>query len=438
MGQHSLLQLWTIKNFGKREYFAMPDNDDNTAVVNVGPMGVGKTYVIMEAFGIYLMSLKEQGYDKLNFVLIGKTLNAIKKNMTNVLSKLFGTDFKFDHSTINGVVCDARLFNFPLFFVPLNDSQAEARIRGLSDITGAILDEHTLISEEQYTLILSRIRGGVELPEPYVNNWLISSTNPDSPSHWLLKNYIEKGLIKEIHWRCSDASWNGFKKYMDRIKKQYRHIKAFYERYVLGRWRAAEGLVYCCFDQAKNVVKGQIDYSQIKRTWISADYGSNHKTSIQVHHMTYQSIRIISQVYEYERTAVSTIAHKIVELIDTETEQLIPYRQTFYGHEDIIINVYVDPAAQALQDELRKLGISPINAKNSHKDGIAFVNSQFNDCLLYILRNEGTQLLIDEIYNYKYNPSEKAKDGDVIKMNDDHCDALRYGIYTDHCYNDSE
>ena len=438
MGQHSLLQLWTIKSFGKRCYFTMPSNESNTCCVNVGPMGVGKTYCLMEAFGIYLMNLKEQGYDRLNFVLIGKTLNSIKKNMTNVLAKLFGSDFKFDHSTVSGTVCDARLFNFPLFFVPLNDSQAESRIRGLSDVTGAILDEHTLISEEQYTLILSRIRGGIELPEPYVNNWLVSSTNPDSPSHWLLKNYIEKGLIKEIHWTCRDASWTGFKKYMNNIKKQYRHIKAFYERYVLGRWRAAEGLVYCCFDQAKNVVEGQVDYSQIKRTWISADYGSNHKTSIQVHHMTYQGIRIISQVYQYERTAVSDIAHKIAELMDNEITALLPYRQTVVGYSKIIINVFIDPAAQALADELRKLGIDPINGKNSHKDGIAYVNAQFNDCLLYILRNDGTQLLIDEIYNYKYNPSEKARDGEVIKINDDHCDSMRYGVYSDHCYNDSE
>lgn len=435
MGQHSLMQLWTIKNFGKREYFAMPGKPYNRRVVNVGPAGVGKTRSILTAFGIYLMNLKEKGYTKLHFALMGRTLGTIKRNMGNVLSELFGENFKYDNSRINGIVVDARLFNYPLFFIGLNDTNAETRIRGLSDITGAILDEHTLISEEQYSLILFRIRGGIQLPEPYVNNWLVSSTNPDSPRHWLLKNYIKKDLIKVINWRCSDANWDGFESYIADIKEQTRHDKSRYERFVLGRWTLAEGLVYSAFSP-KNVVEGQVDYSQIKRTWVSADYGSNHKTSIQVHHMTYQGIRIISQVYEYERTAVSDIAHKIVTLIDVETEQLIPYRQTFYGHEDIVINVYVDPAAQALQDELRKLGISPINAKNSHKDGIAYVNSQFSDCLLYILRNEGTQLLIDEIYNYKYNPSEKAKDGEVIKINDDHCDALRYGVYTDHCYNE--
>ena len=433
--QHSKLQLWTIKNFGTTEYFKTPAHPDNTTVVNVGPMGVGKTYILMEAFGLYLLKLREQGYKNLNFILIGRTLNSIKKNMTNVLGRLFGTDFKFDHSTISGMVCDARLFGFPIFFVPLNDAQAEARVRGLTDITGAILDEHTLISEEQYTLILSRIRGGPTLPLPYVTNWLISSTNPDSPSHWLLKNYIEKGLIKQIQWYCRDANWDGFKRYMERIKRQFRHIPAFYERYVLGRWRAAEGLVFNCFDQMKHAIDGELEYKYVKRTWLSADYGSNHPTSIQVHHITYDGIRIISRVFEFTRTPVSLLAAKIVELIDEERHRLEPYRQTFYGTEDFEVPIYIDPAAQALIDEVKTYGITPMNAKNSHKDGIAYVNTQFEEGKLFILRNEGTQKLIDEIYGYKYKTGIGVKDGDVIKINDDHCDALRYGVYSDAKYN---
>mgnify|MGYP003292569566 CR=1 FL=1 len=87
--QHSKLQLWTIKNFGTVEYFKMPEHPDNNTVVNVGPMGVGKTYVLMEAFGIYLLKLRELGYKNLNFILIGRTLNSIKKNMTNELGRLF-------------------------------------------------------------------------------------------------------------------------------------------------------------------------------------------------------------------------------------------------------------------------------------------------------------------------------------------------------------
>ena len=429
--EYSAKQLWTIKNFGKEEYFKNCDNDIIKEVVNVGPMGVGKTRCIMEALGFYCLTLRELGYTNLSFALVGKTYNAIKRNMLNVLSLKFGNDFKYDHSTKDGVACDGRLFGFPLQFIPLNDVNSESRIRGLSDITGCVIDELTLISEETYSLILSRIRGGQALPPGYVNNWIIASTNPDSPSHWLLKNYIEKGLIKQIQWYCRDAVWKGFIDYINRLKRIYRHIPAFYERYILGRWRAAEGLVFSSFDDRRNVIDDSlVDYRYVKRTWISCDYGSNHKTSIQVQHRNFQGTRIISQVYEYERTAVSTIAQKILELYDAEFENMKDSGLTNYT-----INIYVDPAAQTLHDELRKNGLNPFNAKNEHLAGISYVNELFELCKLYIIRNEGTQKLIDEIYGYKYKAKENAKDGEVVKINDDHCDALRYGVYSDAKYN---
>ena len=424
---YTAMQAWQLANFGKKTYFMNSDGDLLDQAVNIGCMGCGKTYNIMESFGYYLLSLKELGYKDLKYVLIGKTYNAIKKNMLNVLSKLYGSDFRYDHSTKEGMVCDARLFGFPLFFIPLNDSQAETRIRGLSDITGAILDEHVLIPEEQYVLILSRIRGGADLPPEYMNNWLISSTNPDSPSHWLLKNYIQKGLIKVIQWRHRDAGWNGFHLYMERIKRTYRHMPAFYERYVLGRWKAAEGLVFSAFNAKMNVVEGNIDYNYVLRSWISVDYGSNHKTSVQVHHMLTTGIRVVSQNVTFTRTSVSAICRRIASLLD---------EQRAYNSNKTI-NIYVDSAAQSIIDELREMQIDALNAKKDVIPGNTYVNEQFDSCMLIILLNEGTQELIDEIYGYKYKTAPNAKDGEVVKIDDDCCDALRYGVYSDAKYNNA-
>ena len=423
---YTAMQKWQLNNFGKKTYFMNADGDLLDQVVNCGCMGCGKTYNIMEAFGYYLIGLKQQGYSDLSYVLIGKTYNAIKKNMLNVLSKLFGSDFKYDHSTKDGQVCDARLFGFPLFLVALNDVNAEARIRGLSDITGAILDEHVLISEEAYTLILSRIRGGQELPDEYMNNWLVSSTNPDSPSHWLLKNYIQKGLVKLIQWHHRDAGWAGFKQYIERIKRTYRHMPAFYERYVLGRWKAAEGLVFSCFSN-KNVVEGNVDFTYVDRSWIAVDYGSNHKTSVQVHHRLKTGVRVVEKNVTFSRTAISNICYKIAELYD-ELLQL--------NHAKTI-NIYVDSAAQAVIDELRDMGIQALNAKKDVTAGNTYVNEQFDSGMLVILLNSGTQELIDEIYGYKYKDTPAAKDGEVVKINDDCCDAMRYGVYSDAKYNNA-
>lgn len=424
---YTAMQKWQLNNFGKKTYFMNADGDLLDQVVNCGCMGCGKTYNIMEAFGYYLIGLKQQGYSDLSYVLIGKTYNAIKKNMLNVLSKLFGDDFKYDHSTKNGQVCDARLFGFPIFLVALNDVNAETRIRGLSGITGAILDEHVLIAEDAYALILSRIRGGQELPDEYMNNWLVSSTNPDSPSHWLLKNYIQKGLVKLIQWHHRDAGWAGFKQYMERLKRAYRHMPAFYERYVLGRWKAAEGLVFSSFNAKVNVVDDGsiVDYNYVQRSWISIDYGSNHKTSVQVHHITYQGIRLIERNKTFERTSISKIVDYMLKQYDN-VRSLNNIRP---------VNIYVDSAAQAVIDECRDRGVEALNAKKDVTAGNAYVNALFEAGQLIILLNEGTQELIDEIYSYKYDDREKAKDGAVVKIGDDCCDALRYGVYSDAKYN---
>lgn len=421
------MQAWQLNNFGKQAYFTNADGELMDQAVNVGCMGCGKTHTIMEAFGLYCLQLREEGYRDFRFALVGKTLNAIKKNMLNVLSQLYGDNFKYDHSTSSGQVCDARLFGFPLFFVPLNDTHAEARIRGLSDITGVILDEHVLIPEDQYALLLGRIRSERKLPYPYMNEWLISSTNPDSPSHWLLKNYINKGAVKLIQWHHRDAGWSGFKNYITRLAKMYRHMPAFFQRYILGRWTVAEGLVFSAFNAKVNVVDdgSAVDYNYVQRSWISIDYGSNHKTSVQVHHITYQGIRLIERNKTFERTSISKIVDYMLEQYDN-VRSLSNIRP---------VNIYVDSAAQAVIDECRDRGVEALNAKKDVTAGNAYVNALFEAGQLIILLNEGTQELLDEIYSYKYDDRENAKDGAVVKIGDDCCDALRYGVYSDAKYN---
>lgn len=419
---YSPMQLWTIKNFGKTEYFKLSNGKNNKAVVNTGPMGVGKTYILCIAFGLYCLRLRELGYTDLKFALIGRTYNSIKRNMLNVLAQFFGNDFKYDYSTKDGITCDGRLFGFPMFFIPLNDANAESRIRGLTDITGVLIDELTLITEDQYALIQARIRGGQRLPEGYVNNWLIASTNPDSPKHWLLMKYITTGLIRQIRWRCRDACWDGFREYIENIKRLYEHLPAFYQRYVLGLWSAAEGLVFSCFDASRNTCEGDVDYKHIQRTIIAADYGSNHKTAVTVVHRTYFGTYIVSQVYNFQRTAISKIANKICDIFEEEVKM-----------KPDQVYIYCDPAAQALRDECRLKGLAVNNAKNDVADGINYVNNLFDKGQLIILRNEGTEQLVTEIYNYKY---KKDDSDDVVKIDDDNCDSLRYAVYSDHKNNE--
>lgn len=429
--KYTAMQAWQLKNFGMKTYFMNEDGEVKNTAVNVGCMGCGKTYSTMQAFGLYLLKLKRLSYSNLGFILMGRTRDIVQKVMCNQLAELFGSDFHFDNSRKSGFTCNARLFGFPIYIVGVNDTTSEERNRGLSNIVGIIVEELALINHDEYLKFKGRLRNNIDLPEEFANPWVIANTNPEAPTNWVLKD-IQAGKIKLIQWKHKDAGWKGFAAKMRSLKEDLADNPAFYERYVLGRWKVAEGLVFSCFRENRNVIKEvnggsdvTVDYNYVQRSWISIDYGSNHKTSVQVHHITYQGIRLIERNKTFERTSISKIVDYMLEQYDN-VRSLSNIRP---------VNIYVDSAAQAVIDECRDRGVEALNAKKDVAAGIAYVNDLFESGQLLILLNDGTQELIDEIYSYKYDDREKAKDGAVIKIGDDCCDALRYGVYSDAKYN---
>jgi phage terminase large subunit len=65
---------------------------------------------------------------------------------------------------------------------------------------------------------------------------------------------------------------------------------------------------------------------------------------------------------------------------------------------------------------------------NSHADGIGCVRNMLALDQLFIFSN--CENLIDEMYACSFKDNNSGKD-EVIKLGDDFCDALRYGVYTD-------
>jgi PBSX family phage terminase large subunit len=392
---------------------------ENKMCMHVGCMGCGKTYGAVEGFGLYCAKLKSLGIVGLNFVLLGRTQSTVKKNMCNVLSKLYGVDFKYDGSRVNGIVKDATLFGQNLFIIGFNDSSSESKFRGLSDIMGILHDEAVFCTKEQFDLIMSRLRGeiDVELPDGYVKNWYIGSTNPDAPTHFIL-DYINKGIIKLIQWYAKDACWDGFTSYFERQKRLNRGNKAGWERYIQGKWSASDNMVYPMFYYKKHVIEGyEIDYTQMKRTFIAVDYGSNHPTAILLISKSWSGEYIVSKELKLKRTAVSDIVQKISEYIAF-------LRDIGVGCD----NVYVDPSAVALKDEMTKLGIEYTPALNGHEEGIGAIRNLFSLDRLFIL--ETCEELVAEIFGYVFKDNKSGKD-EVVKVIDDLVDAMRYGVYTD-------
>ena len=431
---HSKKQLWTIKNFGTiymsntqeeaRSFgYDASSLNCNNKVLHGGVAGCGKTYCIEEAFGVYCSRLEQLKIKNLNFILMGQSRKMVETNQCSVLSRCFGSNFKFDNGRKDGLVKDAKLFGQNLFFVGLNDSKSEERIRGMSDIMGIIHDEATLCKEEQLALVFARLRGELrpdvknKLPKNFLRHWYVGSTNPDGPNHFLKKKYVESGLMKYVPWYMSDACYEGAEKYYRDLLIDYKDCPSLLQRFLYGKWVGSDALVYPNFRMDRHMCDWDDDWlKEVKRTIIGIDAGSNHPTAIVVVCLTHEGQYIVNKEYKLKHTAPSMISQELGYI----WRILVEMGANMKG-------LYIDPAALWLKEQLQADGFNPISAKNSHEEGIGYIRTLLSRGDLLITR--GCQQLKNEFLTYSF----KGKDTDTLnKIDDDLVDAVRYAVYTDH------
>src|SRR5690606_31029182 len=127
-------------------------------------------------------------------IMEGKTERTLKRNIIDVLEQMVGSRY-FKYNLGSG---EATLFGRRIYLVGANDMRSEGKIRGLT-LAGAYGDEITLWPESFFTMLLSRLSvSGAKF---------IGTTTPDSPYHWLMKNYLERAGeldLKSWHFSLED------------------------------------------------------------------------------------------------------------------------------------------------------------------------------------------------------------------------------------------
>lgn len=436
MQMHSAKQLWTIKTFGSMYMCNTPAELDhcgydvthsnmNNKTLHGGVAGCGKTYSIEEGFGIYCNRLASMGIEGLNFILMGQSRKMVETNQCSVLSNLYGSNFYFDGGKLDGKVKDAKLFGQNLHFVGLSDSKSEERIRGMSDITGIIHDEASISTEDQLSKVFARLRGEVkpEIKEMFKKeglllHWYIGSTNPDGPQHFLLRKYVNKGLMKYVPWYMSDGieAYSGAEKYYKDLMVDYENCPSLMQRFLYGKWCGSDHLCFPNFRPEKNIGDWEDAwYPKVKRTVIGIDAGNNHPCAFIVANRTYDGQYVISEEHKFQHTAPSDISKKLSEIYRRLVEM-----------EANVAHIFVDPAALWLREELMKAGFNPEGARNSRNEGIGYIRTLLSRGDLVLDRSCVETKNEFLTYSFKDDNSE-----DVIKLDDDFVDALRYAVYSD-------
>jgi PBSX family phage terminase large subunit len=251
-----------FKSFSEKQKMFVKDvKQNNLSRINIlqGSVRSGKTYVSLIA---WLMLIVKYPQDS-QFLMVGKTITSLKRNCLVLLESLCkrGT-FSFSLSKKEAV-----LYGRKIYLEGVNDARAEQKIRGMT-LQAAYCDEITLFTQDFFSMLLSRL----SLP----NAKLLGTTNPETPSHWLMKKYISRKNelnLKIWDFRLDDNDAVPPEIIQD-MKREYTGV--FYDRFILGKWVAAEGLIYPKFaENAKNHIIDKINIHELQSVHIGIDYGAS-------------------------------------------------------------------------------------------------------------------------------------------------------------------
>lgn len=374
---------------------------DERINILTGSVRSGKTYVSLIKFALFVGNAPKTA----TFLMAGVTLTTLKRNCLMPLMSLVGSsNFWFSMSSKEG-----RLFNRTVYFEGANDRSSEEKIRGLT-LSGAYCDEATLMHEDFFAMLLSRLSEEGALV--YV------TCNPDTPSNYIKKKYMDRS----DYLSCS--IWNFLLKdntflnsaYIENLKKEY--IGVFYERFILGKWVKAEGLIYQKFDEALGEPEGSAtEYC------LSIDYGTENPFAALIFGKFENGWGCIDEYYYNGREiGVAKTDMEYAEVLDDFTEK---YRE-FEGKKGRKLETIIDPSAASFKTLMKKrTGYRVRNGDNAVKDGIRETATAMHTKKLFI--SERCKNLIQELEGYVWDDNENP-----VKENDHACDALRYFVKTKH------
>lgn len=198
--------------------------------IKTGATRSGKTYLDI-LYTIPARIRERAGKKGLN-VILGVTNSTIERNILQPLRELYGDKLIGSINSQN----IAKLFGEEVYCLGAEKVSQVSKIRGAS-IKYCYCDELAEYNQEVFELLKSR------LDKEY--SVLDGALNPESPNHWL-KQFLDSDA--DIYCQSYTIFDNPFlpKNFVDNLCKEYEGT-VYYNRYILGQWCNAEGLIYTRF-----------------------------------------------------------------------------------------------------------------------------------------------------------------------------------------------
>lgn len=407
--QQKILLWWTPES---------PVNDFDGIIAD-GAIRSGKTLSMSLSFVLWGMNT----FNGENFAMCGKTVGSFRRNVLRWLKiMLAGRGYKCEDKRSENLVIISKGDKENYFYIfGGKDESSQDLIQGIT-LAGVFLDEVAIMPESFVNQATGRC--SVDGSKLWFN------CNPEHPSHWFKTEWIdkarEKGLLY-LHFTMDDNL-----SLSERVKERYRRMYTgvWYERFILGLWVLAEGLIYPMY---KDAIADPPTDQQPSEYCISIDYGTQNAFAAALYGKYGAVWWAISEYYYSGRdTGVQKTDEEYAQDMNKWLAFLFaPDEQTGIAKYDSYkkLPTIIDPSAASFIALLRKRGnYKVLPADNVVADGIRETATAIQLGLIKI--SPACKAWEFEASGYVWD--ENAAEDRPVKEKDHFCDQLRYFIRTKH------
>lgn len=391
----------------------------------VGAVRSGKSFVDT-SFIIPFRMREVSGLPGLT-VFFGVSSGTIERNILQPMRDIYSSALVGNIRTSTNT---AMVFGEEVYCIGVAKANSVAKIQGMS-IKYAYGDEIAKWNQEAFAMIESR------LDKEYSK--FDGACNPEGPNHWFKKwlenpkldAYIQKYVLFD----------NPFlpKSVVQSLCDEYEGT-VYYDRYILGEWALAEGLIYPMY---KDAVGTPPEGAELENYALSIDYGTENafaailwaqdaKTGVwyglKEYYYSGRTTGVPKTDDEYVDDMVD-FTSSVLEKYQKEYQQALAFEDPFAAKKKLL--TIVDPSAASFITALqRRDGYFRVRkADNDVSDGIRDTAVSMRQG--YIKLAPGMTNWRDEVEGYVWDDKhEEAGEDKPVKVRDHLMDATRYFVKT--------
>lgn len=390
----------------QREYLLSCNHRWN---VKVGATGSGKSFVDYAAtIPKRIMSCRGEG----RIVLLGNTRGTLERNILDPMRELWTPDLVGNIRADNTVY----IFGKKVYALGADNKKHTSRIQGMT-IEYCYGDEVTTWSQGVFQMLKSRLRCD--------HSHFDGTCNPDSPNHWFKKFLESDADIYLQNYIIDDGVLPPY--VVEELKKEYAGT-VYYDRYILGEWALAEGLIYPMY---QNAIVDALPETPAADYVVSIDYGTQNAFAA-ILWAKHGSVWYAEKEYYYSGRDIGI--QKTDEEYAADLDQWIepawdefqhmPVEHGYLSYERGKILVIIDPSAASFIALMKKRNWCKVrSADNAVDDGIRETAVCMQMGYIKILR-PAMPKLIKELGGYVWDDTAEVER--PVKVDDHGCDSTRY------------